>query len=312
MTIIAPDTREKVLSAVKELSYSPNSIGQALRAGHVKSVALLVGDIQQGWYSSLAKSMQLALEADGLDLLLFNLGHSETRLTQILERAVSMKLRGIALATSDHLKIKNLDDVRKRLKASDIPLIAIGRRLDDSGIVSIAHDDVEASVVAVRHLLDRGRKPIAFLSHIEASATGRVRFEGYAKALKEAGVELNANLVWEASGSYRFKAGYEAMNSALKRKLRVRAVLAGSDELALGAMAAAQDAGLSVPSDIAFLGFGGLEWGGYVRPSLTTLDIDTDAFGIELVKLLRDQKALNKMKQRLIKVERQLVIREST
>ena len=93
ISTIAPATRERVLSSVKELGYAPNSIGQALRAGHVNSVALLMGDIEQGWYSSLARDMQLALEAQGINLLLFNLGHSVTRLREVLERAVSMRLR---------------------------------------------------------------------------------------------------------------------------------------------------------------------------------------------------------------------------
>ncbi|MDI6028505.1 LacI family DNA-binding transcriptional regulator [Corticibacterium sp. UT-5YL-CI-8] len=310
VAITAPATREKVLSAVKKLGYSPNPIGQALRAGHVNSVALLMGDIEQGWYSSLARDMQLALEAEGLDLLLFNLGHSETRLRVVLERAVSMRLRGVALATSDRFPADKLTSVRARLAESNIPLVAVGSSLDQFGIPSIAHDDSEASCAAVHHLVERGHHPIAFLSRIEKSATGRVRFEGYRRGLQECGLGFDPELVWDVSASYRFKAGHDALLDAVGRKLGMRAVIAGSDEIALGAMAGALDLGLRVPEDIAFIGFGGLEWGGYVRPALTTLDADTSEFGRQFSALLKASHGAGETPRKLI--ARRLIARQTS
>ncbi|MDN2566395.1 LacI family transcriptional regulator [Aquibium sp. A9E412] len=276
---IAPDTRERVLSSVAALGYAPNPLGQALRAGHINAVALLVGDIEQGWYASLARDMQVALEEEGMDLLLFNLGHSETRLREVLERAVSMRLRGVALATSDHIPGAALEPVRARLAEAGIALIAVGRNLEEIGIPSVAHDDEQASRIAVGHLVQRGYTPIAYMSRIRKSATGRVRFAGYLAGLAEHGIARDPAMEWDIAESYRFKAGYNVMRDAIARGVGMRSVIAGSDELALGAMAAARDAGLRIPEDVAVLGFGGLEWGGYVRPALTTLDADTSAFG---------------------------------
>src|SRR5690606_16023760 len=118
--------------------------------------ALLVGDIEQGWYSSLARDMQVALEEEGMGLLLFNLGHSEARLEEVLGRAVAMRLRAVALATSDHVTLERLEPVRQRLVDAGIALISVGRRLDEIGIDSIAHDDLSASRMAVDHLVARG------------------------------------------------------------------------------------------------------------------------------------------------------------
>ncbi len=311
VSTIAPATRERVLASVKELGYAPNSIGQALRAGHVNSVALLLGDIEQGWYSSLARDMQLALEAEGLNLLLFNLGHSEARLREVLERAVSMRLRGVALATSDRFPIEELASVRQKLAEADIPLIAVGRRLDEFGIPSIAHDDERASRDAVAHLVRKGYHPIAYMSRISRSATGRTRFEGYLRGLSECGLDSDPELVWDITDSYRFKAGYETMRRVIERGLDMRAVIAGSDELALGAMAAAQDSGWKVPDDIGILGFGGLEWSAYVRPSMTTLDADTRAFGRKFCALLRQLRSGAGGPAPLIMIPRELRVRET-
>ena len=85
-----------------ELGYRPNEVARSLRAGRGRAVALVTGDIEQGIYAALAKHVQSELEALGLDLLLFNLGHREDRLRHFLERAPSLGLRGVVL-TSPHV-----------------------------------------------------------------------------------------------------------------------------------------------------------------------------------------------------------------
>jgi len=91
------------------------------------------------------------------------------------------------------------------------------------------------------------------------------------------GQTLDPALIWDISEGYRADAGYHAASQALAKGLRFRAVLAASDELALGCMAAAADRGLMAPDDVAFVGFGGLGWGVFSRPSMTTVSLDTDA-----------------------------------
>ena len=86
-----------------------------------------------------------------------------------------------------------------------------------------------------------------------------------------AGQALRRELVWDVA--YRFAAGYEATSRALDAGLDFRAIQCGSDELALGALAAIRDRGRAVPDDIAVIGFGNLDWGGHVRPALTTLSV---------------------------------------
>lgn len=305
--LIAPATKERVLASVRELGYAPNPIGQALRAGHVKSVALLMGDIEQGWYAALARDMQLALEKEGLDLLLFNLGHSELRLKEVLERAVSMRLRGVAIATSDQFPVHFLSGSLARLRDAEIPVAAVGRQLDEFGICSISHDDARASRDAVAHLVRNGRTPIGYLSRISTSATGQARYDGYLRGLAEFGLDSDPSLVWDITESYRFKAGYETALRAIRRGAKMKAIIAGSDELALGSMAAARDYGLSVPDELAIVGFGGLEWGAYVRPSLTTLDASTAPLGKAFCELIKRPAP----ERESILIPRTLMIRES-
>ena len=98
---MSAELRESVQSAVDVLDFRPNPMAQGLRRGQPHSVALLVGDIAQRHFAELTMRVQAALEARGRDLLLVNLGHSESRLADFLGRAASMRLRGVVVALSD-------------------------------------------------------------------------------------------------------------------------------------------------------------------------------------------------------------------
>jgi DNA-binding LacI/PurR family transcriptional regulator len=274
---VAAETRARVLEAVERLGYRPNEVARSLRAGRGRAVALVTGDIEQGIYAALAKHVQSELEALGLDLLLFNLGHREDRLRHFLERAPSLGLRGIVLSSPHVMDMDGLMPVIETATKSGVEILSVGQDLSPFGITSIIHDDVGGAASAVAHLLARGSAPIAFVGRIETSAIGRARFDGYRDALLAHGQTLDPALVWDISEGYRADAGYRAASEALANGLRFRAVLAASDELALGCMAAAADRGLAMPDDIAFVGFGGLGWGGFSRPSMTTVSLDVDA-----------------------------------
>ena len=272
--IVKPQTRARVLEAVEALGYQPNPMAQGLRMGRGRSVALLVGDIEQSVYSALTKHMQAALESIELDLLLFNLAHREDRMRGLLERAASMRLRGICIATSDVIPIRALRPLLRQLSEHGIAVVAINQRLERYGIPSVSHDDAHGAAKAVRYLIERGRTPIAYLGRISGSAVGQARYQGYRQALAEAGLADDPRLVWETQFRYRYEAGYEKMVAAIDQRIPVGAVFGASDELALGAMAAALDRGRRVPEDVALVGFGGIGWGAHVRPSLTTITGD--------------------------------------
>ena len=276
---VAAATRARVLEAVEQLGYRPNEVARSLRAGRGRTVALVTGDIEQGLYAGLAKHVQGELEALGLDLLLFNLGHREDRLQHFLERAPSLGLRGIVLASPHVMDMVELAPAMRSVMQSGVTFLSVSQDLSAFGIASIVHDEAGGGAMATEHLLDQDRAPVAFVGRIATSAVGRARFNGYKAAVEARGQEIDPDLVWDISLGYRADAGYQAASRALNSGIRFRAVLAASDELALGCMAAAADRGLAVPEDIAFVGFGGLGWGVFSRPSMTTISLDAYAMG---------------------------------
>ena len=305
---VSPDKREQVAQAMQALDFHPDPMAQGLRRGQSNAVALLVGDIAQRHFAELTQQVQRALESQGNDLLLFNLGHEPKRLHDFLDQALRMKLRAVVLATSDSIAPSLFKSVH-RLLANAIPVISLGQDLTRQGIASIVHEERDATQRSVDYLISRGHKQIAYVGRIRGSAIGRERFTGYQDALRKAKL-FDEALVWDMS--FRYTAGYEAVTQALSARLAFSALQAGSDEIAMGAIAALADHGLRVPNDVAVIGFGNIDLGGYVRPALTTLSSNPQTAADHLAQLLSQAPKTKKATPPpCILLERQLIVRTS-
>jgi DNA-binding LacI/PurR family transcriptional regulator len=281
---VSSATRVKVMAAVEELGFRPDPSARALRRGYGDTVALLVGDIEQGVYSSLTKHVQSALERIGLELMLYNLGHSAQRLESILERVESMRLAGLAIATSDVLDRQAIAALLRRANEQSLPVFSIGLALDEHAIPSIIYDDEAATRRSVNAILQSHGGPVAYVGRIAGSASGGARYRGYAAALADHGIAVDEALVWDSS--FRHRAGYDSAKRALEEGVAFRAIQAGSDEIAIGAMRAIVETGRTIPDDVAVVGIGDIDVSAYLSPPLTTHGADPAQVGETLVEML--------------------------
>jgi DNA-binding LacI/PurR family transcriptional regulator len=303
---VSAEMRERVHSAVRKLAFRPNAMAQGLRKGQTNTVALLVGDIAQRHFAELTMRVQAALEETGIDLLLFNLGHSATRLTDFLGRAVSMRLRGVIVALSDDVP-RTAAASFASLQEDGIAVVSIGQDLTRYRIPSIVHEERAATARSTAYLLKKGHSRIAYVGRIKGSAVGTQRFRGYRAALAKVNL-FREELVWDTA--YRYSAGRDAVLRALDRGIRFTGVQAGSDEMATGAMAALHDRGFSVPGDVAVIGFGDVEMGAYLRPSLTTLSSHPDIAALRVSEIFKATPG-GIASPRVMLLKRSLVERES-
>ncbi len=266
---VSAKMRARVLAVVHELDFRLNPMAQGLRRGHNATVALLVGDIEQNHFSATTKNVQAALTGIGLDLLLYNLDHSENRLCEILDRAVGMHLRGVIIASSDKIPMRAARPLITNLERRGVAIICLGQRLERTGIPSVAHDERTAARRSVEYLIGLGRRKIAYVGRVKGSVIGTQRVMGYKDALRAAGMNVDESLIWDVS--FRYSAGREAVITALKVGIHIDGLQAGSDELALGAISAFQDHKIQVPQEVSVIGFGDIVWSDYLRPALTTL-----------------------------------------
>ena len=270
------------MEAVGKLGYRLNTVARGLRKGQTNTVALVVGDIKQGHFAEMTKSVQIALESIGVELLLFNVGHSQQRFAQFVLRASSMKLRAMTIAVSDAISAPVADQLQA-LAAGGTPVIAISQNLTRLGIPSLVHEERAAVARSVEWLLQQGRRRIAYLGRIMHSAVSSERYRGYKAALVRAG-HFDEALVFDPA--YRYVGGYETVCRALDAGLRFDAIQTASDELAAGAIAALLDRKLAVPGDVAVIGIGNIEVSSYLRPALTTWTSQHDTIANQLCAMI--------------------------
>jgi LacI family transcriptional regulator len=175
---------------------------------------------------------------------------------------------------------------------------------------SVNTDDLGAGRAATSHLVSLGHRRIAHMTYAPLSyLAADARFQGYRQALKEAGIAFNKKLL--AIGNFSSESGFDAMNEILRNRVIPTALFAGNDTIAIGAMAAIRAAGLSVPADIAVVGFDDLPFAAFANPALTTVRSQAKELGEHAARAaisLLEGKPVG-IRRRVIPLE--LIVRES-
>jgi DNA-binding LacI/PurR family transcriptional regulator len=305
---VAPDTRARVERALEQLNYRPNLAARNLRRGRSGLIGLVVPEIDSPYFSEVAAHLVLAAEERSWTVLVDQTGGDPARERAFLEGAAAGFVDGLVFSPW------GLGAADLRRGAEDIPLVLLGERTSDGVADHIAVDNVAAAVEATEHLIGSGRRRIAAIGlqpHL-TNETARLRLEGYRASLRAAGHPSDEQLEVRVAALHR-PDGAAAMRSLLTLPEPPDAVFCFNDQLALGAMRAARDAGLDVPRDLAVVGFDDIEDGRYSFPSLTTVSPDKWAIAVRALECLAERLDGKRSESaRDIVVPHRLIVRESS
>ncbi|MBN9606833.1 MAG: LacI family DNA-binding transcriptional regulator [Actinomycetales bacterium] len=264
---ISVGTRERVLAAIAELGYVPNSTARSLRSGRSGVIGLAVPELSLAYFAQLADEVIRAARAQNMVVLVEQTGGERERELEVL--------RGPRLQLTDGLLFSplGLGNGDAEVARVPYPLVLLGERIFDPGIDHVTMQNVEAAEAAVEHLLGLGRRRIVALGAHQGEVIGSagLRLTGYRNALASAGIGVDEALVVE-EGLWHRRNGADAMRRLLATGVQFDAVFALNDELALGALRVIQESGLRVPDDVAVIGFDDVDEGNYSIPSLSTVD----------------------------------------
>ena len=247
---VSPQTRDRVAKAALDLRYVASPTASSLASGRTKVVAVVVPFLTRWFFATLISGIEKALRRQGHHVLLVDLeGESFDSRLRLSQDMLWKRVDGVIVLSTP------LDEQEQALIDSlGLPVITIGNRIRDWPCVRI--DDRAAMGVAVRHVLDLGHTRIAYVGAVEQGTsmlqTPRERAETFLTTLAERGLRCPPTWVvgsdWTAAGAARDVA------ALLRPRSRPTAVVAASDEMAFGVMAAARRAGLSVPGDLSVVG----------------------------------------------------------
>ncbi len=308
-THVSERMRAKVLSAIEELDYRPNPVARTLRTGRTGMLALVVPEIDVPYFSELARDVIEAAAEVGYRVMIDQTGHDHERERQLLTGEDRTMLFDGLLFSPLVTKSELLD----MHGASRMPLILLGEHDFDGRYDHVAIDNVAAARDAVNHLLACGRTRIAAIGSqpLEEYATPLQRSAGYEAALADAVMSVRADWVTTAA-HYSRTDGYDAARALLELDPHPDAIFCFSDLLAIGAMRAVFDAGLSVPDDVAVIGIDDVEEGRFARPSLSTISLDTPFIARESVRRIIERIEDPELPATEIVAPHKLVVREST
>lgn len=312
---VSREAREKVERAIKELNYHPNGLARSLKSQRTQVVGVLLPDIANPFSAELVQGIQEALLPRGYSLFISASERSVNREQAALRALFDHRADGIIVATRE---TKAGNDFLLRLAERDLPMVVVGRALNHPQVDRVTADHWRGGYEAVEHLITLGHKRIGFIGVSPINGAGLRRYQGYLDALRENDLPIDEKLivgpVSQVGPGYSTQDdGYAGMKKLLALKKRPTAVFARNDFTAIGAICALRDAGLSIPEDVAVVGFDNVPLAAYTAPPLTTVDQPTREQGREAARLLLERIESDRTRERReICLDCHLVIRQST
>jgi LacI family transcriptional regulator, repressor for deo operon, udp, cdd, tsx, nupC, and nupG len=279
---ISAATRQRVLEAAQELSYSASPQASGLASGRTRTIGIVVPFVTRWFFVNVVAGAYEVLHEAGYDVLLYHLGTGEAR-DRFFER-MPLARRVDAVLT---LTLPLTDEHTLALRALDMPLVTLGAVLP--GVPCVRIDDVAAVRTGVHHLLHQGHEQIVMIAGVDDEygfgfAASQRRREGYRRAMEAAGLGREVDVV--SADSYGIEGGARAMAALMDRPTLPTAVVAEYDELAIGAMRTLRRASIAVPGRLSVVGVDDHEMASVV--DLTTVAQPVQEQGAVAARLLLD------------------------
>ena len=314
---VSDETREKVMTAVRKMSYRPNGVARNLKRQRTDTVGLVLGDISNPYSTELANAVREVLSVRGYNLFICISEHSAKEDITAFESLVDHNVDGIIVATRSNAEG---DEHLLEIVDGDMPVVVVGRDFHHDLVDFVSADNLTGGFEATRHLIDLGHRRIGFIGATLNNKGSLKRLQGYLNALEAHDIDIDERLITgrrdtssEVPGYSTERMGYEGMKRLLSLPKRPTAVFARNDFTAVGAMTAIKEAGLSIPKDVAIVGFDDIPLAVHTVPPLTTVRQPMRLQGQLAAEMLVSRIAGKEPRQRTERILNcELIIREST
>lgn len=259
------ETRARVLQAAIDVGYVPNRFARSLRTRRSHLIGLLIGDVENAFYSSIASTMESAVVAEGYHVLLCSSGDDPEQERQNLSLLYAAGVGAIAITPTGQNRAELTALIDK-----GISVVQIDRRVHGLHADAVVFDNKRAAAQGVTHLIDAGHRRIGILTGRTGVSTASLRLAGYRQALTQHGITVQPDYI-RATSFRREHAVETASELLLTTEPRPTAVFATNNVLAEATLVAARSAGMRIPEDLSLVAFGDYQWMTLVTPPITAL-----------------------------------------
>ncbi len=279
--LVAESTVKHVLEVARKLNFSPSASARGLSGGRQETIGIVLPILYGNFFSDLIYSMQAPAESRGYDIVVAGQKGSPEELFGTLKK-LSSKIDGLILMYhKEGLK----EEINRRFPR--LPVVLLSRFVRYRKHVDLVLDNFTGAKLATEHLIAMGHRKIAHIQGEEGNVDSIERTEGFLSATNAAGI-LRENIEL-LNGTFRQISGYNAVKELFERRKDITAIFSSNDAMALGALNWMQQNGVNVPNDVAMCGFDDIEFAQMVRPSLSSVYLNTQKFGESAFNMLVKQ-----------------------
>ncbi|HXT39597.1 MAG TPA: LacI family DNA-binding transcriptional regulator [Candidatus Angelobacter sp.] len=291
----APDisvaTKARVRVLAQQMGYVPDSLAQGLRTRTTKLFGLVVSAMTNPIFSRVVMAIEERAHELGYEVILSHTLNIPSREESAIRRLISRRVDGLFI--SPVYRLAPEAPIYQELQRCAIPTIILGHLAPFcTQFPNVETDDIQASYAATQHLLELGHRRIGYFAGPQVSPWAQERLEGHRRALREAGVEVDDKLVFDAGAT--IEEGEKAALQMLNERPDVTAVQAVNDLVAIGAATIFLNQGIKIPTELSLVGFGNVLISEYFRVPLTTVRQPKFRLGVaamnSMLKLMRGER----------------------
>lgn len=303
---VHPDTRARVLVAVRELDYRPNALARGLASQQTDTLGLVIPQVNDPFFFQIVRGVEDAASDAGYNLIIASQPQQpgEHSYLRLFHRG---HVDAMVLVAID-VRAQEVQEITDR----GVPIVLVQQDVGRT-IPSFLVDNYHGARVLAEHLLGHGYRRLGYIAGTDYTPDNRERLRGLRDVLAEHGLSLPADAI--ARGNYLRGSGFQAMQALLASRPRPEAVFAANDQMAADAILAAQAAGLRVPADIAIAGFDDGPVASYTHPPLTTVSQPVYDLGWQAARMALNATTTDRdtppVAPRLVQLPTRLVVRQS-
>lgn len=312
---ISESTKKAVRKVVKELNYQPNNIASALRKGKSNTIGVIVPTSDRQFFASIISGIDEVIHSEGYNIIICQSDEKTSKEKENIQELLRVQVAGIIASVA-----KETTEYSHFLEISErgVPLVLYDRIGESLKTDAVVNNDYKGAYKAVTHLVEQGCKNIAHFAGQQHIGIYKDRLNGYIDALKEHDLSVDEALIIKSDlindTSLIIDSGIKMAQKLIKMENRPDGIFSSSDFAAIGALNELKKHNISIPEEIALVGYSNDFSASIVNPSLTSVDQHTKRMGNIAAELFLNQINAEESdyKYNIKNIEPDLVIRESS
>jgi len=277
--LVREETRQKVLKVAKDLNYKPNPFARGLTKKQTDTIGVILPELVDEFFTEIIRGIDEEAYRENHFLMISSSHSRRNTMETVLEFMSGRRVDGIIIMAP-----QLGDDITPIIERSKRPVVMLNCRIEVNNVACFKIANYQGAVKITEHLIEHGYTKIGIIKGPEGNFDAEERFTGFKDALAEHNIEIRESLI--VPGEFSIKSGYYGLLRLMSQNEKPEAIFAANDMMAIGAFEAAKNSNISIPNDLAVVGFDDIFPSRLLSPRLTTVHVPIVELGTKAMRYL--------------------------